>query len=124
MEVIHLTASHAGKWVTEHSFRKVGETVRISNEQAQQIQAASGVKGTKAAKGAEGPGAVGPSDAVAMSSMGQDVGRVLAALSSVPEPVRADKVAALKAQIEAGTYHVPARDIAQSILRQASENLL
>lgn len=97
--------------------------MRISNEQVQAIMAAQGTKGTKAAKAVEGAGAVGASDAVSMSAMGQEIGKALSALAAIPD-VRADKVAALKAQIEAGTYHVPARDIARSVLQHASDNLL
>ena len=97
--------------------------MRISNEHVQAIQAAQGTKGTKALKGAEGAGAVSGTDALSMSAMSQDIGKVLGTLSSVPD-IRADKVAALKAQIEAGTYHVPGREIAKSVLQHAADNLL
>jgi negative regulator of flagellin synthesis FlgM len=94
--------------------------VRISNEQVQQILAAQGTKGTKALKGVEGPGAAGATDALSMSAMGQELGKVLGTLSSLPD-IRADKVAALKAQIEAGTYHVPGTEIARSVLQHAED---
>lgn len=99
--------------------------MRISNEQAQQILGVQGVKGPKAAKGAAGPGpATTPaSDAVSVSSQGQEIGKALQALAGVPD-VRAEKVAALKAQIEAGTYHVSGREIAESVLRRASDKLV
>lgn len=97
--------------------------MRISNEQVQAIMAAQGTKGTKAAKAVEGAGAVGATDALSMSAMSQEIGKALGSLSQIPD-VRADKVAALKAQIEAGTYHVPGRDIARSVLNHASDNLL
>lgn len=97
--------------------------MRISNEQAQQILAAQGVKGPKAAKGAAGPGPAAPSDAVNMSSMGQEIGKAMQAMAGIPD-IRADRVAELKAQIEAGTYHVSGRDIAASVLRRAADQLL
>lgn len=97
--------------------------MRISNEQVQQILAAQGTKGAKAPKGVDGPGAVSGTDALSMSSMGQEIGKVLGTLAAIPD-IRADKVAALKAQIEAGTYHVPGREIARSVLQHASDNLL
>jgi negative regulator of flagellin synthesis FlgM len=99
--------------------------MRISNEQAQQLLAAQGVKGPKAIKGQAGP--VPPTapaaDAVSVSSKGQEIGKALQALAGLPD-VRADKVAALKAQIEAGTYQVSGRDIAESLLRRASDKLI
>ncbi len=97
--------------------------MRISNEQAQQILAAQGVKAPKATKGAGGPGPAAPSDAVSMSSMGLEIGKAMQALSGIPD-IRASRVAELKAQIEAGTYNVPGRDIAESVLRRAADQLL
>ncbi|MEB3222221.1 MAG: flagellar biosynthesis anti-sigma factor FlgM [Candidatus Sericytochromatia bacterium] len=99
--------------------------MRISNEQAQQILAAQGVKGPKAVKGQAGPAptTAPASDAVSVSSKGQEIGKALQALAGLPD-VRADKVAALKAQIEAGTYQVSGRDIAESLLRRASDKLI
>jgi negative regulator of flagellin synthesis FlgM len=97
--------------------------VRISNEQAQQILSASGVKGAKAAKGTEGPGPASASDAVSMSSMGQEIGKAMQALAGIPD-IRADRVAELKAQIESGSYNVSGRDIAESVLRRAADQLL
>lgn len=98
--------------------------MRISNEQAQQIMAAQGVKGPKATKGVEGPGqVVNPADPLSMSSMGQEIGKAMQALSGIPD-IRADRVAELRAQIEAGTYNVSGRDIAESVLRRAADQLL
>lgn len=97
--------------------------MRISNEQAQQVLAAQGVKGPKATKGVDGTAQAAPSDALSMSSMGQEIGKAMQAMSGIPD-IRADRVAELKAQIEAGTYHVPGRDIAESVLRRAADQLL
>lgn len=99
--------------------------MRISNEQAQQILQAQGIKGPKATKGSAGPGPATPpaSDAVSMSPKGQEIGKALQALAGLPD-VRADRVAALKAQIESGTYQVSGREIAASLLQRASDKLV
>ena len=97
--------------------------MRISNEQAQQILAAQKLKGAKGVQGAADVGKASEATAVSMSSMGQEIGKALGALSSLPD-VRADRVAALKAQVEAGEYQVAGRDVAQSLLRRAADQLL
>jgi negative regulator of flagellin synthesis FlgM len=106
-------------------FRVVKEvsTVRISNEQAQQIFNAGGVKGPKAAKGADATRPTSGSDAVSVSNMGQDIQKAILALGGIPD-VRADRVAELKARIEAGEYNVSGQDIAESMLRRAADQLL
>lgn len=99
--------------------------MRISNEQVQQILAAQGVKGPKATKGTAGPGPTSSpaSDAVSVSSKGQEIGKALQTLAGLPD-VRADRVEALKAQIQAGTYQVSGRDIAESMLKRASDKFI
>jgi negative regulator of flagellin synthesis FlgM len=99
------------------------KTVRISNEQAQQILAAQKLKGAKGAQGAAEVGKASEATAVSMSSMGQEIGKALGALNAVPD-VRADRVAELKAKIDAGEYSVSGRDVAQSLLRRAADQLL
>ncbi|MDB5095594.1 MAG: Anti-sigma-28 factor, FlgM [Cyanobacteria bacterium RYN_339] len=97
--------------------------MRISNEQAQQIVNAQGVKGAKPVKGPEAARPTSGSDAVSVSSMGQDIQKALSAFGSLPD-VRADRVAELKAQIAGGEYNVSGKDIAESLLRRATDKLL
>lgn len=97
--------------------------MRISNEQAQQILGAQKAKGPKGPQEVAEAGAVRGADAVSMSSAGQEIGKALQALASVPD-MRADRVAELRAQIEAGTYHVGGREIAESLVRRAADRLL
>lgn len=61
----------------------------------------------------------GGSDQVDLSQKAADIQAAHRALDAAP-PVREDKVAALRAQIEQGTYHVPSRDLADAILREAA----
>ncbi len=55
------------------------------------------------------------SDQVDVSSLAHEVAKVKEAIKSLPD-VRADKVAALKEQVAAGRYHVPAADIAEQMI--------
>jgi negative regulator of flagellin synthesis FlgM len=96
--------------------------MRISNEQAQILAAQK----LKAARGVSEPAALGKTTdatAVSMSAMGQTIGKALGALNSMPD-VRADRVAALKAQIASGEYQVSGRDVAASMLRRAADQQL
>ena len=53
-----------------------------------------------------------------VSSKAQEVQQVKKLVNQLPE-VREDRVQALKAQIESGTYHVSGEDIADLIIRRA-----
>ena len=97
--------------------------MRISNEQAQQIMAAQKLKGAKGAQGPSEVGRVAGADAVSVSSMGQEIGKAMQALSALPD-IRADRVAELKAKIDSGEYQVSGRDVAESLLRRAADKLL
>ncbi len=55
---------------------------------------------------------------VDISDKAQEVQRITQLIKSLPE-VREDRVQALKAQIENGTYHVSGEDIADLIIRRA-----
>ena len=55
---------------------------------------------------------------VDISPSAQDIQRVAQVISELPD-VREDRVQALKAQIESGTYHVSGEDIADLIIRRA-----
>ena len=99
------------------------KTVRISNEQAQQILAAQKLKGAKGVKGASEVGKASEATNVSMSSAGQEIGKALGALNAVPD-IRADRVAELKAKIESGEYNVSGRDVAESLLRRAADKLI
>ena len=94
--------------------------MRISNEQAQQIAAAQKIKRSQGAREVDDVKGVTGTDAVAVSSQGLALQKALQVLSSVPD-IRSDKVAALKARVDAGTYAVSGRDTAQSMLKHASE---
>jgi len=92
--------------------------MKISSEQVQQILKSYGVKGPSKAQKAEQAGAVQPADDAALSMASQEISKALALISKTSD-VRADKVAALKAQIEAGTYQVSGSDIADSVWARA-----
>lgn len=61
------------------------------------------------------PQSAAKKDRVTLSSQGRELQALQQRLAQVPE-VRADKVKALKAAIERGEYHVPARAIADKML--------
>ncbi|MBI4214353.1 MAG: flagellar biosynthesis anti-sigma factor FlgM [Chloroflexi bacterium] len=56
---------------------------------------------------------------VEVSQEGRAINRARQLAAATPE-VRADRVAALRAQIEAGTYRVDSRDLARRILEEIS----
>ena len=58
-------------------------------------------------------------DQVDVSSSNEQMGIIKAELDKIPD-VRMDEVQALKAEVEAGTYHRDAADIADAILREAN----
>ena len=62
---------------------------------------------------------VAATDSVKLS----DAGRALTAAGQTAEEFRADKVAALKAAVEAGTYEVKARVVADRMINEAAELL-
>jgi negative regulator of flagellin synthesis FlgM len=97
--------------------------MKISNDQVQQILQAAGTKGVGKAHRAQGSGAVAKADGAALSDASQDISKALALVSSTPD-VRADKVAALKAQIQAGTYRPTGDGIAQAILERSKAEAL
>ena len=59
-----------------------------------------------------------PAAQVEISSTAQDIQRVKQVINNLPD-VRADRVQALKAQVENGTYNVSGMDIADLIIRRA-----
>ena len=59
-----------------------------------------------------------PAASVDISDRANEVRRVAGLIKQLPE-VREDRVQALKAQIENGTYHVSSEDIADLIIRRA-----
>lgn len=78
----------------------------------------TGVKGGSTANAGEASRSPDAAADIAMSETSQDVQFVKRALSRVPE-VREDRVSALKAAIENGTYKVSGDDIADLIIRRA-----
>jgi len=75
----------------------------------------SGVEGTTPLREAAAAPASAGADQLELSSRAEEIRTARAALAQTPE-VRADKVAELKAQIEAGTYRVDADKVAERIL--------
>lgn len=92
--------------------------MKISSEQVQQILSSYGVKGPSRVQKTEQAGAVQPADDAALSTASQEITKALALISRTSD-VRADKVAALKARIDAGTYQVSGGDIANSVWARA-----
>lgn len=97
--------------------------VRISNEQVQQILAAHKAKAPKGDAAVSGVGEAAGTDALSVSSQGQELQRVLPLLAALPD-TRPDRVADLKARVEAGTYQPTGREIAGSVLKRAADHLL
>lgn len=91
--------------------------MKITNEQTQQIMQAYGVKGAGKAKKPGAADSAQKADDASLSAASQEITKALSLISKSPD-VRPDKVAALKAQIEAGTYQVSGKDIAGAILGQ------
>lgn len=74
---------------------------------------------TRAARAASGakPETSGRPDAVSVSTSAQELRQIVAAVQAAPE-VRADLVARLQAQIQAGTYQLPSDEtLAEALLR-------
>lgn len=92
--------------------KEESDSMRIdAYHQVSQIYGAGKVKKTK-------PGMVNVStttDEVTFSSIGRDMQTAKTALKQVPD-VREDKVAALKAQIQNGTYSVSGESFAEKLL--------
>lgn len=74
----------------------------------------------KAAAQAYGKGA-SPAAQVEFSQQAQAIAVAAVAVDAAPD-VRADLVAKLKSQVDAGTYHVSSKDIAEKIVRQSQED--
>lgn len=92
--------------------------MKISSEQVQQILKSYGVKGPAKVQKADQAGAVQPAADAALSAASQEISKALALIGKTSD-VRADKVAALKARIDAGTYQVSGSDVANSIWARA-----
>ena len=59
-----------------------------------------------------------PAAQVSISTTAEDIQRVKDVIAQLPD-VREDRVQALKAQVESGTYHVSSEDIADLMIRRA-----
>ena len=60
----------------------------------------------------------GPAATVDISSNAQEIQQIKGLVNQLPD-VREDRVRALKAQVESGSYHVSGEDIADLIIRRA-----
>ncbi|MGI5820096.1 MAG: flagellar biosynthesis anti-sigma factor FlgM [Armatimonadota bacterium] len=83
-----------------------GNVGRVSSE---------GVEAARALTETGASGATGGADQLELSSRAEEIRAARAALAETPE-VRAERVAELKAQIEAGTYQIDADRVAERIL--------
>ena len=92
--------------------------MRINDYRAAQIAQTYGPQGT-AESGAKakkaGARAVGMGDGTSLSSAAQELLKARRAVQDAPD-VRADLVAELRRQVQAGTYKVDAREIARRLL--------
>lgn len=64
----------------------------------------------------------GKKDAVEISQIGKDINVAKQAIKNVPD-VREDKVAAIKKQLEEGTYQVSDQDIADKLVERFFEGI-
>jgi len=76
-----------------------------------------GVQGTTPLREAAGTQGSAGADQLELSSRAEEIRTARAALAQTPE-VRAEKVAELKAQVEAGTYRVDPDRVAERILNR------
>jgi anti-sigma28 factor (negative regulator of flagellin synthesis) len=88
--------------------------MKISSEQIQQMLQANAVKAAGKVKKAAPVDAVAKADGAALSVAGQDITKALSLIAKTSD-VRADKVAALKERVAAGTYDVAGADIVGSL---------
>jgi negative regulator of flagellin synthesis FlgM len=88
--------------------------MRINDYRAAQIAQTYGPQGT-AESGAKAKKAGARADGTSLSSAAQELLKARRAVSEAPD-VRADLVAELRRQVQAGTYKVDAREIARRLL--------
>lgn len=91
--------------------------MKISPEQVQQLLQAQRVKGTGNVHKTRPVDAAPSTDGASLSAESQEISKALSVIGKTPE-ARADKVAALKAQVQAGTYAVSGQDVAESVLKR------
>jgi len=96
--------------------------VKISNEHVQQILQAGGVKPVARVERTARAQSAAPSDAATLSTASQEISKAMGVLSRTPD-VRADKIAELKARIQAGQYDFSGESIAQSILNGRDQDV-
>lgn len=80
----------------------------------------AGAAGPAQGSGRPAPGA-GAADRVEVSARARSAARLRAAVASAPEdPARAARLERIRQAVEAGTYHVPARQVADALLRSGA----
>jgi flagellar biosynthesis anti-sigma factor FlgM len=89
---------------------------RVAKAAVDRVRSAEVTPTTPAAT--DGAAPVTGSEHVVLSAKAEEVGMAREALQGVPD-VRSDRVAKLKQQIEAGTYHVSADEVADKMLNQS-----
>lgn len=75
----------------------------------------SSLDGVRPADGLDASRATGPADQLELSGRAEEIRAARAALADTPE-VRAQRVAELRARVEAGTYRVDPEKVAERIL--------
>src|SRR5690606_4619495 len=97
----------------------VASTVKISNRQVEQAAKLYAAQlRTRPVGKAGGAGSLRRPDQVELSRESREVQAAFKAIAETPD-VRADLVARLKAEIEAGTYHVTGREVARKMLARS-----
>jgi negative regulator of flagellin synthesis FlgM len=89
-------------------------------QKAQQAQAQQKAEASKKAEGAEGSGAKGAAD-VKWSANAKLADEALAIAKNSPD-IRSDKVAALKAAIQSGTYKIDSKGIADRMIESSLQD--
>lgn len=96
-----------------------GSQHTVARKQVAETQAAENARAAKAREAARGSER---RDELTLSSQAQTLARARAALDEQPD-VRAEKVQELKSAVEAGTYQVPLKKLAQQLMKRLSDAL-
>lgn len=90
--------------------------IEPNGNEIQRMQQVRAVRATQATSSTQASSSADRADQAQLSNRGVELAKARAALSTVPE-VREDRVAALKSQVQAGTYKVPVEALAAKMMR-------
>jgi len=96
---------------------KIDNTKGFSAKQIQQYEKNESLMKEKVAQDA-GPAAAIPQEKVDLSDTAREIQQMKNALNEIPE-VRESKVAALKTQIDNGTYNINGEEVAKKIVGES-----